>query len=252
MPGTLEAKVVLVTGRSLGIGRASAIALAKEGANVVVADVDGENGQTTINMIENLVGVAHFVKTDVSFASEVEMLVGRTVDLFGRLDYAVNNAGIVGGRAPAADCTEEDWDKVIGINLKGAWLCMKYEILQMLKIGGGSIVNIASGAGLVGLTNSAYTASKHAVVGLTKSATISYSKEGIRVNAVCPGYVRTPMIESILQENSEIEPRLGALHPIGRLGIPEEIAAAVVWLCSEAASFVTGHAMAVDGGYVAQ
>lgn len=253
MTNLFAGKVALVTGGSSGIGRATALLFAREGAKVVVADVEVEGGQETVRLINEGAGEALFVKADVSQAAEVEALIQQTIATYGRLDCAHNNAGIEGRLAVTADYPEASWDRVISINLKGVWLCMKYEIPQMLKQGGGAIVNTASGAGLVGLAGGGgYVASKHRVVGLTKTAALEYAKAGIRVNAVCPSFVHTSMMERI---TSRLGPKSTALldaQPIGRLGRPEEIAAAVEWLCSDAASFVTGHAMAIDGGYVAQ
>jgi len=256
MPGTLEGKVALVTGGSSGIGRATCLAFAREGARVVVADVNVEGGEQTVSMVKEAGGEAIYVQADVSRAADVEAMVNRAVQAYGRLDCAHNNAGVSGGgrRAPMHEYSEEDWDRIIGINLKGVWLCMKYEVPQMLRQGGGAIVNTASIMGLVGSwsRNIAYNASKHGVVGLTKTAALEYAQSGIRINAVCPGYIRTPILDPLLSSNPEIEGQIIARHPIGRLGRPEEIAEAVVWLCSDAASFVTGHTMTVDGGYVAQ
>jgi len=186
-------------------------------------------------------------------AAEVETLITQTVAAYGRLDCAYNNAGIEGAFVSTTEYPEADWDRVLAINLKGVWLCMKYEIAQMLQQGGGAIVNTASGAGLVGVAGlSAYVASKHGVVGLTKTAALEYAKAGIRVNAVCPGVIQTPMVARLTSQRPEMAEALVAAEPMGRTGKPEEIAEAVVWLCSEAASFVTGHAMSLDGGYVAQ
>ncbi len=251
MTKQFEGKVALVTGAASGIGRASALAFAREGAKTVVADVLVEGGGETVWIIKESGGDALFVRTDVSKAAEVETLIQKIVETYGRLDYAHNNAGIAGADAPTADCTEENWDHTIAINLKGVWLCMKYEIPQMLKQGGGAIVNTASTAGLVGLEGSpAYCASKGGVIQLTRAAALDYAKAGIRVNAVCPGVIRTPMVERLV--GTEAEAGLIAMEPIGRMGKPEEVAEAVVWLCSDAASFVTGNAMPVDGGLVAQ
>ena len=253
MSGILSDKVSLITGAGSGIGRASAIVFAREGALVVVSDVNAEGGEETVSLISEIGGQAIFVPADVSRAGDVEALVQSTIKQYGRLDCAFNNAGVSGGQILMHEYAEEDWDRVIDINLKGVWLCLKYEIIQMLEQGGGAIVNTASTMGLVGGAGSAsYGASKHGVVGLTKNAAVQYAQSGIRVNAVCPGHIRTPMIEqgSLLVPGNE--ERIIARHPIGRLGTPEEIAETVVWLCSNAASFVTGHAMAVDGGYVSQ
>jgi NAD(P)-dependent dehydrogenase (short-subunit alcohol dehydrogenase family) len=253
MTKQFEGKVALVTGAASGIGRASALAFAREGAKTVVADVLVEGGEETVRIIKAAGGDALFVRTDVSKAAEVETLIQKVVETYGRLDYAHNNAGILGTGAPTADCTEENWDRTIAINLKGIWLCMKYAIPQMLKQGGGAIVNTASVAGLVGFQGlPAYSASKGGVVQLTRTAALEYAKAGIRVNAVCPSGIRTPMLERVLADQPEVEASIIATEPIGRMGKPEEIAEAVVWLCSDAASFVTGDAMPVDGGWVAQ
>jgi NAD(P)-dependent dehydrogenase (short-subunit alcohol dehydrogenase family) len=253
MTGRLDGKVALVTGGSSGIGRATALAFAREGAKVVIADVAIEGCHDTATQIREAGGDALCVETDVSKADQVKALIDEIVETYGRLDYAFNNAGIEGEQAPTADCAEENWDRVIGINLRGVWLCMKHEIPQMLKQGGGAIVNMSSVAGLVGFPNiPAYTASKHGVLGLTKTAALEYAKQGIRVNAVCPGVIRTAMVERFVGGDPEAEAQLTASEPIGRMGTPEEVAEAVVWLCSDAASFVTGHPMVVDGGLVTQ
>ena len=255
MPGQLDGKVALVTGGSSGIGRATALAFAREGAKLIIADRHADGGHQTVHMITEQGGEATFVQVDVSRAAEVAAMISIAVETYGRLDCAHNNAGIGSRpRAPLHECSEETWDRVLGVNLKGVWLCMKYEILQMLKQGGGTIVNTASIMGLVGSWSGtvAYNASKHGVVGLTKTAALEYARQNIRVNCVCPGYIHTPLIEDALTSNPELEAQIIARHPVGRMGRPEEIAAAVVWLCSDAASFVTGHTMTVDGGYVAQ
>ena len=252
MPGTLNGKVALVTGAASGIGRATALTFAREGAKLVVADMNEDGGQQTVHMITENGGEATFVQVDVSNATEVQTMISKAVDTYGRLDCAHNNAGVGGNRTTLTDCSEDDWHRIISINLTGVWLCMKYEILEMLKNGGGAIVNTASIMGLVAGSSPAYTASKHGVVGLTKSAALAYAQSGVRVNAVCPGFIRTPMVEGSPWYNEEREAELIGKHPIGRLGKPEEIAETVVWLCSDAASFVTGHTMTVDGGYVAQ
>jgi NAD(P)-dependent dehydrogenase (short-subunit alcohol dehydrogenase family) len=255
MTGRLYGKVALVTGGSSGIGRASALAFAREGSTVIVADVNAEGGEETVHLIKEADGEAIFVRADVSQAAEVEALIDKTVESYGRLDCAFNNAGIGGAElTPTADYPEDIWDQVISINLKGVWLCMKYEIQQMLKQGGGVIVNMASVVGLVGslVTGAAYVASKHGVTGLTKTAAIEYAQQGIRVNAVCPGWIQTPLTEPITYDKPQLEQLIIERHPMGRVGAPEEVAEAVVWLCSDAASFVTGHSMAIDGGFVAQ
>jgi NAD(P)-dependent dehydrogenase (short-subunit alcohol dehydrogenase family) len=252
MTGLVAGKVALVTGGGSGIGRASALTFAREGAKVVVADVAVEGGEETVRLIQQHGGEAIFVKTDVARAAEVEALVARAVQTYGRLDCAHNNAGIEGAAATTVDYAEDAWERVIAVNLKGVWLCMKYEIPQLLKQGGGALVNTASTAGLVGYRGgSAYVASKHGVVGLTKTAALEYAKAGVRVNAVCPGAIDTPMMGRLTGNRPQRAERMAAAEPVGRMGRPEEIAEAVVWLCSEAASFVTGHAMAVDGGLTA-
>jgi NAD(P)-dependent dehydrogenase (short-subunit alcohol dehydrogenase family) len=253
MARLLEGKVALVTGAGSGIGRATALVCAREGAKVVVADVVVAGGEETVRLIKATGGEALFVKADMAKAAEVEAMVNTAVAAYGRLDCAHNNAGIEGAMDTTADYTEEDWDRVIRVNLTGVWLCMKYEIAQMLKQGGGAIVNTASGAGLVAVPRMpAYVASKHGVVGLTRTAALEYAKAGIRVNAVCPGAIQTPMVERVTSRRPGMVERMAVAMPIGRMGKPEEIAEAVVWLCSDAASFVTGHAMSVDGGAVAQ
>ncbi len=251
--GQLDGKVALITGAGSGIGRASALAFAREGAKVAVADIVVEGGEETVRMVKEAGGEAFFIKVDVSNAAEVEAMVNTVVDTYGRIDCAYNNAGIEGRLASTDEYPEDVFDKVIDINLTGVWLCMKYELPHMLKQGSGAIVNTASGAGLIGVAGmSAYVASKHGVVGLTKTAALEYAKSGIRVNSVCPGLIQTPMVERITAEQPQLGEALVAAEPIGRTGKPEEIAESVVWLSSDAASFVTGHAMSVDGGFVAQ
>ena len=253
MPGRLEGKVALVTGGASGIGRATALTFAREGAKLVIADMNEDGGQQTVHRITEQGGEAIFVRTDVSQAVEVQALISQAVATYGRLDCAHNNAGISGGgRALTAEYPEETWHQVIAVNLTGVWFCMKYEIPQMLQQGGGVIVNTASVAGLIGGRGiAAYAASKHGVVGLTKTAALEYAQQRIRVNCVCPGVIHTPMTARGLH-NPARRARIMASEPMGRVGTPEEIAAAVVWLCSDAASFVTGHTMTVDGGFVAQ
>ena len=253
MAGQLAGKVALITGGSAGIGRATALMFAREGAKVVVADVVVEGGEETVGMIKKANGEAIFVKADVSQATEVEALINQAVETYGRLDCAYNNAGVEGAMVLTADYAEEEWDRVININLKGVWLCLKYEIPQMLKQGSGAIVNTSSIAGLIGFgTMPAYVASKHGVAGLTKTAALEYAKSGIRVNAVCPGSINTAMVDRMVAGKDELRTQIIGLEPVGRQGTPEEVAEAVVWLCSDAASFVTGHTMTVDGGWVAQ
>jgi NAD(P)-dependent dehydrogenase (short-subunit alcohol dehydrogenase family) len=253
MPGTLEGRVALVTGAGSGIGRASALAFAREGARVVVSDVSEERGAATVREVESGGGEALFVRADVSRAGEVAALVGRTLEEFGRLDCAHNNAGIEGAWSTTADYEEEVFDRVVSVNLKGVWLCMKYEIPPMVAAGGGAIVNTASVAGLVGAEFlSAYAASKHGVVGLTRTAALENARTGVRINAVCPSFVHTPMVERFTGGDPNAEKRLMRAAPVGRMGTAEEVADAVTWLCSDAASFVTGTAMPVDGGLTAR
>ncbi len=252
MSQSLMDKVALVTGASSGIGRATAVALAHEGAKVAVADINPQGGDETVAMIRQEGGEAAFIRCDVSVAHEVEAMVNETVARYGGLDCAVNNAGITppsGGRIH--EHPEDAWDLTISVNLKGVWLCLKYETATMLRHGGGAIVNMASVGGLVGGVSSSYIASKHGVVGLTRTAALEYAKDGIRVNAVCPAWVETPMMQATLAD-PERRTRVLQSEPVGRIAQPEEIAEAVVWLCSGKASFVTGHAMVVDGGYVAR
>ncbi len=254
MPGCLDGKIVVITGAGSGIGRATALAGAREGATIVVADRVVEGGEETVTLIQNAGGEASFIQVDVTQAADVEAMIAQAVSTYGRIDCAHNNAGIEGVFATTADYPEDDWDRVMAVNLKGVWLCMKYELPQMLAQGGGSIVNTASLAGLVGAKRmSAYVASKHGVAGLTKTAALEYATAGIRVNAVCPGIIHTSMVDRMyLDRRPDLEDRLAAAEPIGRLGTPEEVAEAVIWLSSDAASFVTGHTMAVDGGIYAQ
>ena len=246
-------KVALVTGAGSGIGRASAVAFARRGASVAVADLNHNGADETCALVESAGGRALTIEVDVTFASAVDAMVARVVDVFGQLDFAHNNAGVTGPYAPLADYSEEDWNRVIAVNLTSVFLCMRREVPAMLANGGGAIVNTSSGAGLVGFAGlPAYVASKHGVVGLTKSAAIEYARSGIRVNAVCPGSTRTPMLETFMGDDPTMEKLLAAGAPQRRLADADEIAAAVVWLCSDAASFVTGVALPVDGGSVAQ
>lgn len=248
-----DGRVVLVTGAASGIGRATASAFAGAGAKVVASDVDAEAGEALARELTSARAEAIFVPADVSQCADVEALVERAVRHFGRLDCAFNNAGVEGAMAPTAECTEENWDRTLGINLKGVWLCMRAEIPRMLEHGGGAIVNMASVAGLVGFENlPAYCASKGGVVQLTRAAALEYAKRGLRINVVCPGVIRTAMVDRITQGAREAEEQFTAMEPMGRMGRPDEVATAVLWLCSDEASFVTGHALAVDGGLVAR
>ena len=242
-------RVAIVTGGAAGIGRASALAFARAGASVVVADVDEAAGHETVSLARAAGGNARFVVTDVSSSGSVQQMVEFTIGAYGRLDYAHNNAGVAGAQHDVADLPETEWDRVQQVMLRGVYLSMKYELPHLLATGG-AIVNTASGAGLVGYPGqSPYVSSKHGVLGLTKAAALEYGHRGVRVNAVCPGTVLTPMVERAVATPG-LEAQLVALHPIGRIGTPEEIANAVLWLCSDDASFVLGHALAVDGGYV--
>lgn len=249
MTGQFTGKVAIVTGGSSGMGRAAALAFAREGANVVVADTNVQDGEETVRRFKDSGAEALFVPADVSQATAVEALINTTIATYGRLDYAFNNAGINEEHGPLTDCTEAEWDRIISINLKGIWLCMKYEIPQMLKLGRGVIVNTASVVGLTGGRGfPAYVASKHGIIGLTKAAALDYGKQGIRVNAVCPGTIYTSMYERRVGNDPETTARIISEIPLQRLGQPQDIAEAVIWLCSEGASFVTGHSLVVDGG----
>ncbi len=254
MAGQLEGKIALVTGGGSGIGQATSLAFAREGAKAVLSDVNADGGEETVSAIKEAGGESTFVYADVSRPADVEALVRRTVEIYGRLDCAHNNAGIEGEiGSKLHEYSEDTWDRLMDIDLKGVWLCLKYEIQHMLGQGGGAIVNTASAAGLVGSRMmSAYVASKHGVVGLTKAAALEYAQDGIRVNAVCPGIIDTPMVRRLISGREGYESSISSRQPVGRLGNPQEIAEAVVWLCSDAASFVTGHAMAVDGALTAQ
>ena len=246
-------KVVLITGGTSGIGRAAALAFARRGDRIALAGRRASEGEETARLAHESGGEAMFMRADVTVPAEIEALVARTVERWGRLDYAFNNAGITGEMARTADCTEENWHRTLSINLTAVWLSMKYELRQMLRQAGGVIVNNASVAGLVGMRGGpAYSASKGGVIQLTRTAALEYAKKGIRVNAVCPGFIETPMTEAHARENPDLEPWIRKIQPMGRLGTADEVAAAVLWLCSDAASFVTGHALAIDGGMVAQ
>lgn len=256
MARTMKGKVALVTGATSGIGRATAIAFAKEGARVVaVADLNVAGGQETVQLVEKAGSGGIFVKCDVSKTGQVQAMIETTIKEFGRLDYACNNAGVQQPPALLADADEAEWDRLISINLRGVFLCMKYELRQMLQQGGGVIVNIASMGGLVAPSPglSSYVASKHGVVGLTKAAAIEYAKAGIRVNAVCPAVIETELTVRFAERASKEEMQyLMGLHPVGRFGKPEEVAGAVMWLCSDLAAFVTGSSVVMDGGVTAQ
>lgn len=250
MTDSMAGKVALVTGGSSGIGKATAAAFAAEGATVVIASRNPAAGDAVASDIRHAGGEALWIQTDVTQAVQVEAMVRRVIETYGRLDYAFNNAGSGGRGSWIAELDEMDWDKTIDGFLKSAWLCMKYEITAMLKLGGGAIVNNSSVDGLRAFPwDPAYSAAKHGVIGLTKSTAMQYATKGIRINAVCPGWIRTPPTEGILAHDPRAEKGMILHQPIGRLGRPEEVAQAVVWLCSEKASLILGVAMPVDGGY---
>jgi len=249
----LQDRIGLVTGAGSGIGRSAALAFAREGAKVVVADIVTQGGEETVQMIKNAGGEAIFVKSDVTQEAQVEALIKKAIDTYGRLDCAFNNAGIDGETTGLVACSQELFDRVMNINVKAVWLCMKYEIAAMLKQGKGAIVNTSSIAGLTGLAgNPGYVASKHGVLGLTRMAALENAKTGIRVNAICPAAIATPMVKGLLEKNPAMEPFVVGMQPMGRLGQPEEVADAVVWLCSDESSFITGHPLPLDGGMMAQ
>ncbi|WP_434456082.1 SDR family oxidoreductase [Stutzerimonas urumqiensis] len=249
---TFSGRVALVTGGAAGIGRATALAFAAEGVQVMVADLDAQAGERTVSLIREQGGEAEFIRCDVTRGPEVQAMVEATLQRFGRLDYAFNNAGIEIEKGRLAEGEESEFDAIMGVNVKGVWLCMKHQLPVMLAQGGGAIVNTASVAGLGAAPKmSIYAASKHAVIGLTKSAAIEYAKKGIRVNAVCPAVIDTDMFRRAYEADPRKAEFAAAMHPVGRIGKVEEIAAAVLYLCSDGAAFTTGHALAVDGGATA-
>jgi len=242
-------KVAFVTGAASGIGRATAVAFASAGATVVVADVSEEGNQETARAIEDQGGRVLAVRCDVTNGQDVKAALDRSLDTFGRLDIAFNNAGVEQPVGPAAEVSEQEWDRIVDINLRGVFLCMKHEIPLLLQQGGGAIVNTSSGAGVTAVKGqAAYTAAKHGVVGLTKAAALDYAQANIRINAVCPGIIDTAMMQRFTGDSAEGRQRVIGQEPVGRMGTPEEIAGAVLWLCSDAAAFVVGHALVMDGG----
>jgi len=249
MDGSFKGRVAFVTGAGSGIGRAAALAFARQGADVVVADRSEEGNRETARIIEQLGARALAVRCDVTRTEDVKAALDKTVETFGRLDFAFNNAGSEQPITATADLTEQEWDRIVNINLRGVFVCMKHEIPYMLRNGGGVIVNTSSGAGVKGFKGqSAYAAAKHGVIGLTKSAALDYASQNIRINAVCPGIIETSMMDRFTGGTAEGRERVIAQEPVGRMGKPEEIAAAVVWLCSDPAAFIIGHAVVIDGG----
>lgn len=246
-------KVVLITGTSTGIGRETALKFALAGAKVMTADVNEDLGEQTSRMINDAGGHSSFYKCDVSQPEQVKSLVNKTIDMCGKLDIACNNAGVEGKQAITSECSVENWDKIIDINLKGAWLCMKYQIPELLKNKGGAIVNVSSIAGLIGFPGlPAYVASKHGVVGLTKTAALEYADRNIRVNAVCPGPIMTPMLQRLMETTAEFKEQIVAGVPQHKIGEPKDVANTILFLCSDQATYITGQCLAIDGGWVAQ
>ena len=254
MSDRLKNKVALVTGGSSGIGRAAAQLFAREGAKVVIADIDVEGGEETVRTVRAAGGEVHFVRTDVSKAADVEALIGQTIEIHSRLDCAYNNAGILGDIVSVVDHNEEAWDRTIETNLKGTWLCMKYQIPQMLKQGNGAIVNTTATAGIKGGSplRAAYAASKAGIVSLSKCAAMENAEFGLRINVICPSHTRSAMLEQFFELRPDLEADFIAQAPMGRIAAAEEVAEGALWLCSDASSFVTGHVLAVEGGFLAR
>ena len=251
--GELEGKIALITGAGSGIGRATALVFAREGATVSCSDIDEESGEATVGLVNEAGGKASFVRADVSIAADVAAMVQAVIERYGRLDVAYNNAGIGGLGKPIDQHSLSEFERTMAVNTKGVFLCMKYQIPQMMRQGGGAIVNTSSMVGLVGMAGiSAYAASKHAVVGLTKSAALEYGSRGVRINCICPGIIRTPINQKFWDEFPEAEQEWLSIEPIGRYGEPEEVAEVVAWMASDEASFMHGHALTVDGGATAQ
>jgi NAD(P)-dependent dehydrogenase (short-subunit alcohol dehydrogenase family) len=248
-----DQKVAIVTGGSSGIGRATAVALAKQGVKLTVAARRAKEGEETLRRVKEAGSDGIFVKTDVANETDVRSLVKKTVDRYGKLDYAFNNAGIEETPTSLIEQTSEKFDQIMNVNVKGVWMCLKYEIPEMIRNGAGAIVNTSSGAGITGIPQAPiYVASKHAVLGLTKSAALEYAKSGIRINAIAPGVIDTEMFERFAEDDKQLAESFKSMTPIGRIGDPQEIANAVVWLLSDKASFVLGHTMLVDGGAVSR
>jgi len=253
MSAKFSDRVAFVTGGSSGIGRATALALGREGARVVLASRGTEAGEETVREIQQKGGEASFIRCDVSRADDVRTAVDGVLHTHGRLDMAVNSAGVFDFTGPTAECREDDWDRIVDTNLKGVWLSMRAEIPPMVDQGQGAIVNVAGAFGLIGFSGiPAYVAAKHGVVGLTKAASLEYAKTGVRINAICPGVTHTPMVERATGNDPEVEAQFSSQMPIGRSASPEEVAAAILWMCSNDASFLLGHSLALDGGWVAQ
>jgi NAD(P)-dependent dehydrogenase (short-subunit alcohol dehydrogenase family) len=251
IPARLQDKVALITGAASGIGLAAARLFAREGARVVIADVNEDAGLKAAEAIRAAGGEARFLRADISKAQDVEALVKGAIEAYGRLDCAYNNAGILGEIVPLVDHSEENWDRTLETNLKGTWLCMKYQIPQMLKQGGGVIVNTAATAAIKGSPNrSAYAASKAGVIAISKSAAMEYAEHGLRINVICPSHTRSRMLEQFFELRPELEASFIASAPMARIAAPEEVAEGALWLCSDASSFVTGHVLAVEGGYL--